>query len=377
MTWLPHDPAPPREAMTVAEAAAWQERFVAIVTRHFTGDPGLLGGGDLGMDPALGRPAATAAAERVLADAFEAEECALVRGAGTGAVRLALFAAVPPGGTVLAHSAPTYLTTRLTLEAMGVRLAEVDFDDADALAAAIGELRPDALLVQHMRPRLEDRYEVDEVVRAARAAHPDVRVVCDDNYAPLKMERIGVQLGADVSAFSLFKLGGPEGVGCVLGHHTLVRPARRCMLSGGSQVQGPEAIAVIRALARAALPMAHQAVVTREIAERLQDGEVDGVLAAFAVNTPETTVMVELERPCAEAVREAAAALGAAIRPVGMESYHEVVPAFLRPSKSAIERAPGIEHHVLRISAMRGGADLVVELLRAALARAAAAEDAS
>ncbi len=376
MSWLPDDPAPPRRMLTLEEAAAWQERFVAAVTRHFRGDPGLLGGGDVGMDPALGRPAATAATERILAEVFEAEDCALVRGAGTGAVRLALFAALAPNAAVLTHLAPTYLTSRLTLEAMGARILTADFDDERGLAAVIAEQRPDALLVQHMRPRPEDRYEVDGVVRVARAAAAALPVVCDDNYAPLRVPRIGVQLGADLSAFSLFKLGGPEGVGVVLGRGALVARVRRYMLSGGSQVQGPEAIAAIRALARAALPMARQAVVTGEVAERLRAGELAGVRRAYATNTPETTVTIELERPHAEAVRQAAAALGAAIRPVGMESYHEVVPAFLRPSKSAIERAPGIERHVLRISTMRGGADLVVELLREALARADASEDA-
>jgi hypothetical protein len=136
-------------------------------------------------------------------------------------------------------------------------------------------------------------------------------------------------------------------------------------------VQGPEAIAVIQALARAPLPIAHQGRVTLEIAERLAAGEVPGVRAAFATNTPETVVMVELERPCAGALRRAAAELGAAIRPVGMESYHEVVPAFLRPSKSMIEERPGIEDHVVRISAMRAGADLVLDILRAASGAAA------
>jgi hypothetical protein len=369
VSWLPDDPAPPRAVLTLEEAAAWQERFVAIVARHFTGDPGLLGGGDVGMDPELGRPVATASTERVLAEAFEAEDCVLLRGAGTGAVRLALFAAIRPGATILAHVAPTYLTTRLTLDAMGVRIVTADFDDERAIVASIAQARPDAVLVQHMRPRLEDRYEVDAVVRVARSADPGLAVVCDDNYAALKVHRIGVQLGADLSAFSLFKVGAPEGLGCIVGRSGLVESTRQYMLSGGSQVQGPEAIAVIRALARAALPMAHQAVVTRAVAARLSAGEVAGVRRAYSVNTPETTVMVELEQPRAEAVRRVVASLGAAIRPVGMESYHEVVPAFLRPSKSMIEQAPGIEHHVLRISAMRGGADLVIDLLRKGMAQ--------
>jgi hypothetical protein len=377
VSWLPADPAPPRDVLTLEQAAAWQERFVAVVTRHFRGDPGLLGAGDVGMDPVLGRSRGTDATERVLAEAFGAQACALVRGAGTGAVRLALFAGLPAGGTVLVHDAPTYLTSRLTLDAMGATVVACDFNRPDAIREAVATSRPDAVLVQHMRPRPADRYELTDVIAEVRGAGgPGVVVVVDDNYAPLKLSPLGAEAGADLSAFSCFKLGGPEGVGCVMGGAAHVERVRRFMLSGGSMVQGPEAIAVIQALARAPLPIAHQARVTLEIAERLSAGEVPGIRTAFATNTPETVVMLELERPHAGAVRAAAAELGAAIRPVGMESYHEVVPAFLRPSKSMIEERPGVEDYVLRISAMRAGADLVLDILRTA-ARQASAGDAA
>lgn len=372
MSWLPSDPAPPRAVMTLDDAAAWQERFVAAVTAEFRGDPGLLGAADVGMDPDLGRPAATAAVERVLARVFGAEDCVLVRGAGTGAVRLALFATVPAGATVVVHDAPTYLTSRLTLEAMGARIEPCDFDDPASVSDAVARHAPAALLAQHMRPRLRDRYDLQAVIAAARAHDAPPAVIVDDNYAPLKLPRIGVELGADLSAFSCFKLGGPEGVGCVLGAARHVAAARRFMLSGGSMVQGTEAVAVVQALARAPLPIAHQGRVTLAVAERLRTGAVAGVRAACATNTPETVVLVELEDPHAERVRRAAAELGGAIRPVGMESHHEVVPAFLRPSKSMIEEQPGIEDHVIRISAMRGGTELVLELLRGAIARAGA-----
>jgi hypothetical protein len=36
--------------------------------------------------------------------------------------------------------------------------------------------------------------------------------VTDDNYAVMKVPRIGCQCGADLSCFSLFKLLGPGGV---------------------------------------------------------------------------------------------------------------------------------------------------------------------
>jgi hypothetical protein len=97
---------------------------------------------------------------------------------------------------------------------------------------------------------------------------------------------------------------------------------------------------------------------------------VPGVVRAVAAHSPETVVMVELDRPVAEHVRRAACDLGAVDRPVGMESRHEVVPCFTRPSKSLMADVPGIEEYVLRVSAMRAGADLVIDILRQAIAAA-------
>lgn len=109
---------------------------------------------------------------------------------------------------------------------------------------------------------------------------------------------------------------------------------------------------------------------SREIAQRLADGEVPGVVRAVAAHCPETVVLVELSEPVAERTRLAAGRLGAATRAVGMESYHEVVPAFLEPSKSLMTDSAGIEEYVVRVSAMRAGADLVVRLLHKAIEEA-------
>jgi hypothetical protein len=219
-----------------------------------------------------------------------------------------------------------------------------------------------------MRPRVSDSYELEPLIRAIRdASGSPLPIVVDDNYAPLKAKRLGADLGAELSAFSLFKLGAPEGLGCVLGTAGRVERIRPFMNSGGSIVQGPEAIAALEALGRAALVTAYQSHVTREIAERLQAGEVAGIVAAVAAHCPETVVLVELADPVAETVREAATGAGGVNRAVGMESRHEILPAFLRPSKSLMSDAPGIEQYVIRISAMRAGTDLVLEMLRDAL----------
>jgi hypothetical protein len=368
MSWLSDEPAPPPAVMTVEQAAAWQDKWVRAVTARFAALGSPLAGGAYGVGGESGRPAAVIACERALAEVFGAEQALLVRGGGTGAIRLGLFAYVPAGSRILVHQPETYLTTRQTLSAMGVELVPCDFNSSAAVEAAVARQRPDAVLIQHMRPRLEDSYEVGPLVAAVRAAGPAaLPIVVDDNYAPLKAPKLGAAMGADVSAFSLFKHGGPEGIGCLLGPSDLAERVLPYMNSGGSIVQGPEAIAVVEALGRAPLPTAHQSVVNREIAAQLSAGAVPGVRRAIAGHCPETVVLIELEEPLAVEVRAAAGELGAATRAVGMESYHEVVPAFLAPSKSLLADRPGIERYVIRISAMRAGADFVVELLRAAV----------
>jgi cystathionine beta-lyase/cystathionine gamma-synthase len=371
MTWLPDNPPPPPDVMSVDDAFAWQERFVAAVTRHFNGDRGLLDGGDLGMRVDLGRPLATARCEALIAEVFGGEDAVLVRGAGSGAVRLACFAAIAPGSRVLVHDPATYLTTRLTLEAMGVEIVTCDFNSQEAVAEALERVRPAAVVVQHMRPRIDDTYDLAELIALVKTRPEAPPVVVDDNYAPLKAHRLGAEVGADLSAFSGFKMGGPVGVGCVVGRRDMVDRVRPFMNSGGSVVQGPESIELIEALARLAPVVAYQSAVTRQIAARLDSGEVPGVVRAMAAHSPETVVMVELEQPVAEAVRQAATSFGAVDRPVGMESRHEVVPAFLRPSKSLMADRPGVEEYVLRLSAMRAGADLVIDILRRSLEAAA------
>lgn len=353
--------------MTLEQAAAWQDEWVRAVTARFADLGSPLAGGALGIGGETFRPAATIACEQALADAFGAEEALLVRGGGTGAVRLALFVAVPSGSSVLVHEPETYLTTRLTLEAMGVELVACDFNSDDSVEYALERHRPKAVLIQHMRPRLEDSYCLEPLVALIRGVGSPPRIVVDDNYAPLKALKLGAAVGADLSAFSLFKHGGPEGIGCLLGGPGLGERVLPFMTSGGSIVQGPEAIGVVEALGRTALPTARQSLVNREIAARLGANEVPGVRRALAGHCPETVVLIELVQPLAAEVREAAGRLGAATRPVGMESYHEVVPAFLPPSKSLIADRPGIERYVVRVSAMRSGADLVVDLLREAI----------
>lgn len=354
----------PLPALTVAQATELQWRLVDLIQQHFEGHEVLLAG-DRGVVPGLGRPRATAAAERVLATLFEAEDAALVRGAGTAAIRSALAAVVKPGGRVLVHRAPIYPTTRTTFELMGLVPVEADFHDLAALAQAAQGV--DVAVVQYSRQRLTDRYDLGEVITVLRAVAPRLPIVSDDNYAVCKVPRIGTQLGASASAFSLFKLLGPEGVGCVVGRADVIGDIRGRAYSGGSQVQGTEAMEALRGLVYAPVALALQAQVVEEVVRRLSAGEVPGVVSAQAASAQSRVVLVQLQQPIAARVLEVAPRFGAAPHPVGAESRYEVAAMFYRVSATVMADAPELAPYLIRINPMRAGADTVIRVLRQSL----------
>jgi hypothetical protein len=276
------------------------------------------------------------------------------------------MAALKPGQRLLVHGAPIYPTTVVTIEAMGLGLVHVDFNDLGALRTVQPGETP-CVLVQHARQRLEDRYSLADVIRELKARDPDLVVVVDDNYAAMRVARIGIQLGADVSAFSLFKLHGPEGVGCVVGREGLLDRIRKQNCSGGTQVQGVEAMEALRALTSVPVEMAVQAEVVEEVAARLNSGEVGGVAHAYVANAQSRVVLVELRRPCASQVLEKSALYGAACRPVGAESRYEILPLFYSVSRTFRQENPELADTTIRINPMRAGSDLVIGILAQAI----------
>lgn len=362
--------APPRLPRTyplptvpLEEAAANQFRLLECTARHFEGAE--LFTPDAGVVPGLGRPRTTALVEAVLADYFGAESAALVQGAGTGAIRSALAAALEPGEPLLVHRAPFYRTTAATLRALGVRTRQADFNDRAELQAALtgGEFR--YAYVQHSRQRLADSYDPGEVLRLCREA--GVRTVVDDNYTVFRVPSSGVGLGADASCFSLFKLHGPEGVGAVAGSAELVERVHADNYSGGGQVQGHQALDALRALTHVPVMWALQSRAGAEAAQRLAAGEVPGVAEVRLANVQDRCLVVRLTRPLARGLPECAARYGAAAYPVGANSRYEVAPLFYRMSASALDDDPSLADWTVRINPMRAGADLVLDILRRAL----------
>ncbi|EHF1032277.1 aminotransferase class I/II-fold pyridoxal phosphate-dependent enzyme, partial [Shigella flexneri] len=235
----------PLQSLTLAEAQQKQFALVDTICRHFPGSE-FLAGGDLGLTPGLNQPRITQRVEQVLADAFHAQAAALVQGAGTGAIRAGLAALLKPGQRLLVHDAPVYPTTRVIIEQMGLTLITADFNDLLALKQVVDEQQPDAALVQHTRQQPQDSYVLADVLATLRAA--GVPALTDDNYAVMKVARIGCECGANVSTFSCFKLFGPEGVGAVVGDADVISRIRATLYSGGSQIQGSQALEVLRGL---------------------------------------------------------------------------------------------------------------------------------
>ncbi len=351
----------PLEQLDLAGAKKLQFRLVETITHYFDGDA-ILQAGDYGLWPDTGRPHFTARVEAVLAEFFGAEDACLVREAGTGALRLTFMAAMKPGQALLVHQAPIYPTTQVTVEAMGLNLVELDFNDLEALKA-YQPVEPGFALLQHARQRFEDRYNLAEVIGVLKAKEPRLTLIADDNYVAMRVPRIGIQLGTDISTFSLFKLLGPEGVGCILSGRELVSRVRKHNYSGGTQVQGTEAMQALRALTYAPVELAIQGEVVEETAFRLNSGEVAGVAQAFIANAQSRVILVELEKPWARQVLEKSVQFGAAGHPVGAESRYEISPLFYRISGTFRKENPSLADKMIRINPMRSGADLIVEIL--------------
>ncbi|MCL4395821.1 MAG: aminotransferase class V-fold PLP-dependent enzyme, partial [Chloroflexi bacterium] len=355
----------PLEQLDLTGAMELQFRLVESIARHFDGNS-ILQAGDYGVQPGLGRPHTTARVEVVLAEFFGAEAACLVRGAGTGALRAILMALLRPGQSLLVHRAPIYPTTAVTIEAMGIALVQVDLNDLDALDKLnLSGVR--LALLQHARQRIQDHYVLADVIARLKDRHPGLTVLVDDNYAALRVPRIGIQLGADISAFSLFKLLGPEGVGCALASRSLVEAIRRQHYSGGTQVQGVEALDALRALTYAPVALAVQGQVVAQVVARLNDRPVAGVVRAFAANAQSRVILVELDKPIARQAIDKCVEFGAANHPVGAESRYEVSPMFYRVSGTFLQDRPELADKMIRINPMRAGADLVVDILEKTL----------
>ncbi len=358
----------PINTIDLEKAKQLQFKLVDTIHQHFDGYE-FLQGGDYGVVPGLGRPRYTEKVEKVLAKFFEAEDLVLVRGAGTGAIRNVMNTALKSGDKILVHKAPIYPTTNVIVESMGLEPVYVDFNCIKKIDRNIVATCSFALL-QHSRQKLDDRYDLEEVISKLKEINSSINILVDDNYVVMKSEKIGVQLGADASAFSLFKLLGPEGIGCVAGSKKIIDAIRKINYSGGSQVQGYEAMDALRSLVYAPVSLAIQAEVGNEVVSRINNGEIVGIKSAFIANAQSRVILVEFEEAIAKNVLKYSTALGAAPYPIGAESRYEIATMFYRVSGTFLKSDPSLIDYMIRINPMRAGADTVLRILKAAVDKA-------
>ena len=359
----------PLESMTMEEAKKVQFKLIDTITRHFNGK-NILTLGDLGVVMGINKPVTTLKVEETLAEFFGVEKVALLRGAGTGALRWGILSMIKPGGTMLVHDAPIYPTTKVTLTSMGLKIVKADFNNSDEITKVLSKENIDAVLIQYTRQKIDDKYDMEDVIKVIRQVKGDISIITDDNYAVMKVRKIGVQCGAQLSAFSLFKLLGPEGIGCLIGKSNYVDKVIELNYSGGSQVQGHEAMAALRGLIYAPVQLAIQAEVNEELVQRFNAGEIKGVKNAFIANAQSKVLLVELDQNIAKKVLVEAEKLGAAPNPVGAESKYEFVPMVYRISGTFRVADPTLEERMIRINPMRSGADTIIRIIKEAIERA-------
>lgn len=359
----------PLKSLTVEEATKLQFLLVDAITQEFNGAD-ILTRGDLGVVPGLNQPRTTYQVEKVLATFFEAEAAMLVRGAGTMAIRLAMHSILNAGDTFLVHDAPIYPTTETSVEMMNLKIVKADFNNLVEVKEVVAKETIQGVLIQFTRQKPDDRYDIGEVIQAIHEVNPDLAIVTDDNYAVLKVPKIGSQLGATLACFSTFKLLGPEGVGCIVGSKTYIDQLRKENYSGGLQVQGFEAISVLQGLIYAPVALAISATVTEDVCRRLNEGELPGIKKAFIANAQSKVLLVELETPNAPDVLIEAEKLGAAPNPVGAESKYEFVPMFYRLSGTFRAANPESVNTMIRINPMRSGSETVLRILRESIQQA-------
>lgn len=354
--------------LTMKEAQQLQFLLIDEITREFKNNE-FFQTGDVGLHPAYNRPYATARVERVLARTFDAEACALVRGSGTGAIRIILSQLVEPGDACIVHTAPVYMTTKETFRMMGIQQKQVDFNDLEKLRAHLHSDNDSRVFyVQHARQQPTDTYQLDEVIQLVKEVRPDLPIVVDDNYCAMKMPKIGVQYGAEYSTFSGFKLLGPQGIGILLGKKEAIEQIHHRNYSGGGQVQGFEAHELLRSLVFAPVMLATQNEQVEELRERIASGEVPHVKEVYITNSQSKNVILELERPIAQEVIQTASDFGAATYPVGAESRFELIPMIYRVSGSFLESQPELKEYGLRINPMKSSASTVIRILNEVLA---------
>lgn len=355
----------PLESLTIEEATKVQFRLVDEITKEFNGKD-ILTMGDLGVASSNNMPLTTFKVEKVISKFFNQESASLVRGAGTGAIFQALSASMKSNDKILVHTSEIYETTKVSFKQLNLQVIQCNFNNLDEIIDTLAKYDIKGALIQYSRQSINDSYDIKEVIKTIKSVK-DIPIIVDDNYTTLKVKKIGVELGADLSCFSSFKLLGPQGVGVIVGKKKYLDTIKTFHYSGGSQVQGFEAMEVLRGMVYAPVALAIQATQLDEIVKRLNEKEIDLVEEAVIANAQSKVVLVKLSKPIAKDVLKHTVELGGAAHPIGAESKFEISPMFYRLSKTMRDENIEYENQWIRINPMRSSASTVIRILKEAI----------
>lgn len=153
----------------------------------------------------------------------------------------------------------------------------------------------------------------------------------------------------------------------MVGDADVINRIRATLYSGGSQIQGAQALEVLRGLVFAPVMHAVQAGVSERLLALLNGGAVPEVKSAVIANAQSKVLIVEFHQPIAARVLEEAQKRGALPYPVGAESKYEIPPLFIDfPERFAVN--PQLEHYAIRINPNRSGEETVLRILRESIA---------
>lgn len=360
----------PLKSISVEEAKQVQFSIIDCIMEEFQGYD-ILTRGDLGVRQPGNIPHTTKKVEQVIKHIFGAENAMLVRGSGTNSIRQALAVSCIKHKTVLVHDAPIYPTTEHSLELIGANVITADFNNTDEIKNVVKN-HPEihTAIVQITRQKLFDQYDAKEVIQTIKQADKKITIITDDNYAVFKTKEIGTQMGADISCFSTFKLLGPEGIGCIVGDELIISKIKTMNYSGGSQVQGHEALDVLRGFVYAPVSLAIQAETIEEVNKYIHENGLQGVKESYIANAQSKVLIIKLEQNNAQDVLKEAEKLGALPHPVGAESKYEFVPLFYRASGTFRKADENAIHNIIRINPNRAGAKTIIRILQQAIRNA-------
>ena len=329
----------PLQSISLDEAIEKQFKLIEIICKNINGRD-ILNLGDLGVEKTNNMPLRTRSVEKIIAEFFGGEDSFLVRGSGTNALRLSFIELLKNENQILVHDAPIYKTSEFNLKSMKVNILKYNFNDLSNL---------------------------DTFIKENKSIDSTIKIIVDDNYAVCKTKENGVEMGADITAFSTFKLLGPVGIGVIVGNKNLISNMKKNNYSGGSQVQGFEAMEVLRGLVYAPVSLSIQAREIEKLKKILSnDLRFPYIKNVYIANAQSKVILVEFKESIAKKILEKTVDFGALTHPVGAESKFEFSPLIYRVSGTFLDSDPTLAERMIRINPNRSGAENIANIIEKA-----------